>query len=277
MIPLRALRFANAMAELIGRSPGQDDARASVLLRKGDTADALAIWRELLPHWTSRDEFDLQQTFSHRLAAIAAARLGEWTDAADWLHGARARADDATQETYCAGLLVDEGYARWKGGEVHAALHCLVHGLIAIDRLPPDDANESAYLLRKYAGHTIMWIANAAAGIPPKEFSAPPPALCSSLEPIKELESPSTPSDLIWAHLVEFEFAAELGDEQFRAHEAQLKASRYGLIRFMFNKLRLRQRLRTLVLDNFVEVVGDWVKSLSLCQSPTTRGTVWGR
>ena len=184
--PEEALRLADEMAAEIGRSPGQDDERASILLRKGDAAGALAIWRELLPRWTPRGRFDFQQTFSHRLAAVAAARLGEWTEAADWLRGARALADDINDATYCAGLLVDEGFARWKGGDNRGALDCLVEGLTAIDRLPADDADESAYLLRKRAGHTMMWIANSVAGTPPKGFLEPPPAFCSSLEPVKE-------------------------------------------------------------------------------------------
>jgi hypothetical protein len=264
--PVEALRLAEAMAAEIGRSPGQDDWRASVLLRKGDSADALAIWRELLPRWTPRDEFDLQRTFSHRLAAVAAARLAEWTEAADWLRSARALADDVNQATYCAGLLVDEGFARWKGVDNRGALDCLVEGLTAIDRLPADDADESAYLLRKPAGHTMMWITSTAAGTPPKDFSEPPPACCSSLEPVKEARVPATPSDAMWAHILEFEFAAELGDEQFRTHEARLKASRYGVIRFTFDGLRLQCRLRSLALDDFVEVVADWTGSFALCR-----------
>jgi hypothetical protein len=264
--PAEALQLADAMVAEIGRSPGQDDGRASILLRKGDIADALGIWRELLPRWTPRDEFDLQQTFSHRLAAVAAARLSEWTEAAHWLRRARELADEGSQATYCAGLLVDEGYTRWKGGDNRGALDCLAEGLTAIDRLPSDDADESAYLLRKRAGHTIMWIANAAAGTPLKNFSEPPPACCSSLEPVKEARPPSTPSDTMWAHILEFEFVAKLGDEQFRAHEAQLKASRYGLIRFTFNKLRLQRRLRGLALDDYAEVVADWTESFVLCR-----------
>jgi len=44
--PAEALRLADAMAAEIGRSPGQDDGRAAILLRKGDTANALAISRD---------------------------------------------------------------------------------------------------------------------------------------------------------------------------------------------------------------------------------------
>jgi hypothetical protein len=263
---VEALRLADAMAAEIGRSPGQDDERASILLRKGDTADALAIWRELLPRWTPTDEFDLQQNFSHRLAAVAAARLGEWTESADWLRSARALADEVNQATYCAGLLVDEGFARWKGGDNRGALDCLVRGLTAIDRLAPDDADENAYLLRKRAGHTMMWIANNAAGTTPKEFSEPPPACCSSLEPAREARGASTPSDAMWVHILQFEFVAELGDEQFRTHEARLKASRYGIMRFAFDRLQLQHRLRNLAFDDFMEVVGDWTDSLALCR-----------
>jgi hypothetical protein len=262
--PAEALRLADAMAAEIGWSPGQEDGRASILQRKGDAAAALSIWRELLPRWMPKDEFDLQQTFSHRQAAVAAARLNQWTEAADWLRSARELADDVNQATYCAGLFVDQGYARWKGGDDRAALQCLVEGLAAIDQLPSDHADENAYLLRKRAGHTIMWIANTAAGTPPRDFPAPPPACCSSLDPVKEARVPSTPSDAMWTHVLEFEFVAELGDEQFRAHEAQLKASRYGLIRFTFDRLRLRRRLRSMMLDDFVEIVGDWAESFAL-------------
>jgi hypothetical protein len=263
---VEALRLANEMAAEIGPSPGQDDARASILLRKGDSADALAIWRELLPRWMPQDEFDLQQTYSYRLAAVAAARLGDWTESANWLRSARALAAEVNQATYCAGLLVDEGFARWKGGDNRGALDCLVRGFTAIDRLAPDEADESAYLLRKRAGHTMMWIAYSAAGTRPKDFSEPPPACCSGLEPVKEARGPSTPSDAMWTHVLQFEFAAELGDEQFRPHEAGLKASRYGVIRFTFDRLRLQRRLRYLAFDDLVEVVGDCTDSFALCR-----------
>src|SRR5262249_11993743 len=147
--PAEALRIADTMAAEIGRSPGQDDGRATILLHRGDTVEALAIWRELLPRWTPRDEFDLQQPFSHRLAAVAAARLGEWTEAADWLRGAQALVDKVDQATYFAALLVDEGFARWKAGDNRGALDCLARGLTAIDQLSADDVDENAYLVRK--------------------------------------------------------------------------------------------------------------------------------
>jgi hypothetical protein len=272
--PAEALRLADTMAAEIGRSPGQEDGRATILLHKGATAEALAIWRELLPRWPPRNEFDLQQTYSHRLAAVAAARLGEWTEAANWLRGARALADEVDQATYFAALLVDEGFARWKAGDNPGALDCLVRGLTAIDRLHADDVDESVYLLRKRAGHTLMWVASSAAGRPSERFSEPPPAFCSSLDPMKEAKTPSTPSDAMWVHILQFEFATGLGDEQFRAHEARLKASRYGFTRLTFDSLRLEHRWRSLALEDFVEVVGDWMDSFDLCRRYYENGSL---
>jgi tetratricopeptide (TPR) repeat protein len=133
-----ALRLMDAMVAEIGHSPGQDDQRATTLLRKGDVGNALNIWRELLPNWQPRSEFDLQPPFSQRLAAVAAARLNEWAEAAEWFRRARAHADQSDdQRNFPAGLLVDEAYAHWKGGDNHAALDCLVEGFTAIDQLPP--------------------------------------------------------------------------------------------------------------------------------------------
>jgi hypothetical protein len=194
--------------------------------------------------------------------------LGEWIESADQLRNARALAHEATQATYCAGLLVDEGFARWKGGDNRGALDCLVPGLVAVDRLASDDIDEGAYLLRKRAGHTMMWIASNAAGTPPKEFAEPPPAFCSGMEPVKEPRGPSTPSDAMWTHVLQFEFAAELGNEQFRAHETRLETLRFGIIRFTFDRLRLQYRLRNLVFDDFVE----W-QAISQIPSPCAGST----
>jgi tetratricopeptide (TPR) repeat protein len=260
-----ALRVAERMAGEIGSSPSQDDGRATILLRKRDDRAALEIWRKLLPTWTPRDEFDLQQTFSHRRAAIAAARLGEWTEAAGWLHAAWGLAAD-DQAIYRAALLIDEGITWWKAGDNPQALARLVEGLAAIERLPSDDVDEGAYTLRKRAGHTVMWMAHTTAGSPPVDFSEPSPAYCSSLEAFQAARLPSTPLDVMRGHLLEFEFYAGLGDRNFLIHEESLAESPYGLVRFSLDRLRLQHRLKSLALDDLVEVLAHYAESLELCR-----------
>ena len=168
------------------------------------------------------------------------------------------------QAIYCAGLLVDEGYARWKGGDNGAALACLVEGLRAItDCLPMKPTTisiccASAPATRSCGSRTRL-PANRL-----RVFEAPPPACCSSLEPVKAARLPSTSSDIVWVELLEFEFVAGLGDAQFHAHEARLKTSTYGVVRLSFNQLRLQCRLRSAALDNLVEVVGNSADSYPL-------------
>jgi tetratricopeptide (TPR) repeat protein len=265
--PAEALRLAEQMIAQIGSSPGQEDGRASILLDRQDNAGALAIWRRLLPDWKPRDEFDLQQAFSYRRAAIAAARLAEWREAAEWLHGAWELAKDNENAIYPAALLIDEGYAWWKVGNNDRTLQSLVEGMAAIERLPPDDADEGAYLLRKRAGYALQWMAHAAGGLPAGEQSAPPAfALCSGMEPVTEARLPSTPEDAMWVHLLEFEFFATRGDRLFLEYEARLSASRYGPVRFSFDRLRMRHRLRNLAFHDFVEVVGHYAEAFALCR-----------
>jgi tetratricopeptide (TPR) repeat protein len=110
-----ALRIADRFAAEIGWSPVQEDGRAATLLRAGQFAEALEIWRRILPTWRPESELDLQQQFSCRDAAIAAERLGEWGEAADWLVDARRRTGEGANPKYVAALLIDEGFARLEG------------------------------------------------------------------------------------------------------------------------------------------------------------------
>jgi hypothetical protein len=141
------LRVTEQLAGEIGWSAAQEDGRAAIFLRDGQFAKVLEIWRRLLPRWQPQSEFDLQAQFSCRDAAIAAARLGEWAEAADWLGDARKRTRRGENLLYEAALLIDEGYARWKAGDSPAALSLLADGVAAIELLPADDTDERAYVL----------------------------------------------------------------------------------------------------------------------------------
>lgn len=158
---------------------------------------------------------------------------------------------------------MDEGFAHWKAGDHQAALECLVAGVTAIDALPPDEEASRIYLVRKWAGHTLMWIAAVTNGRPPDGYSAPPPACCSLPE---NIQAPPTPSHALWVHLIDFEIEAGLGDATFRAHEDALAASPYGLLRMSFDLVRIRQRLLYRSLTDFVEVVADWAEALEICR-----------
>ena len=260
-----AIALADAFAAEIGWSPGLENEKASVLLDSGSEVQALSIWRRLLPTWTARDEFDLQITHSNRLAAIAAARLDLWAEAADWLKTAQATAGH-DQGPYHAGLIVDEAYARWKAGNTAAALDRLVAGVSAIDALAPDAIDRKAFMVRKRAGHVIMYMARAAAGHTLADLLEPPPATCSLLEVLDTPDLPPTSSDGLWSLVVEFELEADLGDAILRVHENHLRASPFGLVRMSFGMTRIRQRLRALTFADFVEVAADWTEAFALCR-----------
>ena len=219
-----------------------------------------------LAAWQPRDEFDLQIPYSCRLAAIAAAKLGAWDEAAEWLRRARDAADE-DQAPFRAGLLMDEGFALWKAGDKVAAHDRLMHGCLAIDALPADADDQKAFLVRKWAGHTLMWIAARESGRTPEGFSEPRPAECSNLESLELPDLRPTPSAGLWLHLAEFEVEADLGDAAFRRCEAELTTTPYVVFRVSFGVVRIRQRLRTLALDDLVDVAADWAEALELART----------
>ena len=111
-----ALRLADQLAAEIGWSPAQEDGRAAILLRNGNFTSALDIWRRILPDWQAQSEFDLQQQYSCRDAAIAAGRLDRWGEAADWLAAARERTDKGANPIYEAALLITRATLDGKRG-----------------------------------------------------------------------------------------------------------------------------------------------------------------
>lgn len=260
-----AVRLADTFAAALGWSPGLENEKATVLLHAGQPREALDIWRRLLPTWTPRDDFDLQIIHSQRLAAIAAARLGLWAEAADWLGKAAASAED-DQDTFRAGLLIDAGFAHYKAGDNAAALDRLIEGASAIDRLSPDPVDRRAYTVRKRAGGTVVWIARVAAGDNAPGDIEPQPGFCSNLEVMDDPAIPSTPSDALWIHILEFEFAANLGDALFRDREDSLKATPYALLRMSFGLVRIRHRLRDPAIADLPQVAVDWAEALELCR-----------
>jgi hypothetical protein len=249
-----ALCISDKLAAEIGWSPAQEDGRAAIFLRAGQFAEALEIWRRILPNWQPQSELDLQAQFSCRDAAIAAERLGQWAEAGDWLADARRRTGEGANPKYEAALLIDEGYARWKAGDLRAALSRFAEGITALEKLPSDDMDEGAYILRKRAGHTLMWVTATTNGTPTGSFAEPPPACCSSLNPVTGPREPSTPHDIMWAYLTEFELGAHLGDEVLREYEARLVSSPFGVVRANFGFIRVKHRLAHLMLGDLIEV-----------------------
>lgn len=76
----------------------------------------------------------------------------------------------------------------------------------------------------------------------------------------------------MWAHLLKFEFFVNGGDRLFREHEDRLSASRYGMVRFSFDRVRMRHRLRSLARGDFVAVVAHYAETFVLCRHYYYRG-----
>jgi hypothetical protein len=78
---------------------------------------------------------DFAPNYAYRDAALAAARLNQWTEAAQFLTDGAERASSSEQDAFRAGLLIDAGFAYWKAGRNVGAVESFAAGLAILDQL----------------------------------------------------------------------------------------------------------------------------------------------
>ena len=269
--PTSALTLADEFAAELAEFPSLLDARARILSRRGEEQAALVLWRRALPEWQT-GEYDFAPSYAYRDAALAAARLNDWSEAAQFLADGARRATASEQAAFRAGLLVDAGYAHWKSSNNAAALAKFCEGIAVLDAMQDESAIEPVRSVQKRAGHTLMWVATSTAGRSAAGYSAPPPACCSSLEPMPEAPVLVTPIDFIIRYLVDFEHAAGTGSDLFRKFDDRLRNSPFGAVRATHADSKVRQILATVELDGLVAAAVDWVESLVLVKSHLDHG-----
>lgn len=273
--PESALRRVEAFASELGDSPQMQDCRARVLASLGDDAGALAQWRLALPNWQT-DDADLAPSFSYRLAARAAARVDRWSEAAELLTSGANRAGVNEPTPLRIGMLIDSGFAYLKAGDNSHAVDRFAAGLQQLDRVQSDAMAEPIYSLQKRVGHTLMWVQASSSGKPPAKFSEPPPACCSSLDPMTGEQPDQTPIDFPLLDLVRFERVTGVSDEHFRAYADRLRTSPYITVRVVALETIVQWRVRHLHTAGFLTDVAALVRTLAVAQDTRTGGEAGG-
>ncbi len=274
--PASALRRVEVFVGELGESPQLKDCRARILASMGDDAGALGQWRLALPKWEA-DDADLAPSFSYRLAALAAARLGLWSEAAELLATGADRAGSVEPTPLIRiGMLIDSGFAYWKAGDNPRAVDRFAAGLQLLDRVQLDAMVEPVYSLHKRIGHTLMWVEALSSGRPPAKFSEPPPACCSSLEPMAGERPAQTPVDFSISNLVRFEQSTGSGDVHLRSYADRLRTSPYVTVRAVALQTIIQWRVQHLRTDGFLTDVASLGRALAISQETRTGSEVDG-
>ena len=267
-----AIAFADKFVEELGEYPALLNARARIHSRRGEDSEACALWRAAIPAWHAEED-DLAPSYACRDAALAAARLNDWALAAQFLSEGARRTSAAEQEAFYAGLLVDAGFAFWKSENNEAALQNFVAGVELMDRMEDRAKTEPVRSLRRRAGHALMWVSAATDGRLPAQFSEPPAAFCSNLDPLPEPVPSLAPFDFILENLVRFEQLATNNDEFWARYRMRLRGSAYGAVRVTHAELSVRRDLAKLAIDELLSAAVDQIESLILAQHHRDAGT----
>ena len=209
-----ALRTLNDAATTFGEDPILARAFAKLHHRSGQSADALAFYRDALPHIEGTSP--VAATHALRGAAVCAATCGEWDTARAWFLRAQTVSEPLEAIGLGAirvGLGADAAVASYEAGDLGEALGLLKDTLLALGDLNPDSNLQSAHCHR-VVRHTVLWLKSKVGQYDTRVQGEPIVMLhgaCSNPEPVPEIEQhPLGHIDFAWYMLAEVELVAGL-------------------------------------------------------------------
>lgn len=241
-----------------------EDYRAKIYFMEKNYAEAIKIWRAILPR--IENDRNAARTFSFRDAEVCAGRLGEWDEAADLaLRGeavARLPFIDGQPEEVPGNVIgdaiavsyrADYAFALWKTGKRAEAVAEFADILDAFENLPAPADDLRVNLLFRRVGYAIGWFLQDIKDN--DEFEEPPPGFFSNPEKVDEIkDAPLQPMANCWYLLARLEYKLRLGDQVFRRFAERRDASNgdFGNADIGFEDLRLRHSLVKLEVENLV-------------------------
>lgn len=247
-----ALRQLDAfLATITVPHPRLLDARATVLFHLEDYAAAVAQWDQVLADWKPETGHDRYPAFAARTRAIALARTGDFSGAAQGFADARRLlpADDDTPQA--AGLLADAGLCWWKASEYASAFAALNEAAQTADSLPDGHGDLLAFRMRRMVGHVIMMLHSRLTGWTIEGQVEPPPGAASDLttpDALKEL--PEGTFDYTWTLLDRLANLFGLDERIPIAAQTRLAQSPLLPVHFLIQQTAIERAFRLGKLEN---------------------------
>jgi len=182
-----------------------DNQLAKVYYGKKNYEKALEIWESIFTEMGIVSKYG-DFSFSKRLAANAAAYLGDWVKAVKFYELSYLSAKNAGLHILEVGALADKAFALWKDGKREEALQDLMQVVTQMNELPDPNKNLSSYMLNKRFGHMISWMTQDLSGKYLKNFLEPPPGCVSNPETNEKIKDyPLLQHLFLWFFIAEIE------------------------------------------------------------------------
>jgi len=229
--------------------PILESAHAMVLYREGKYASALTIFERILPSWHSKNA---PVAFAFHKAEICAAKVGDWEKAAKLARSGQHEAEAQGLKNMALGFRADHAWALWKLGKREPSIKAFAEVLGLLPEKPDAAQDFRAFALYKQVGHTVGWLLQAVKESGP--LVEPPPGWFSLADVDERIkEHPLQSLDCAWFVLAQLEIEVTEHDGAFKVLERRAAKTSIEAIRFGFEHLRLRRKLRKLRLSSLVK------------------------
>jgi hypothetical protein len=238
--------------------------RAKIFFLEENYEEALAIWRSIF--LVLKNDQDEGLLYAYRNAAICAAELGYWAEAADlFRRGAEVaklpsiktpdtvkyQQDHSIEYSFRA----EQAWVLWKAGECALAVNEFATIVDTFAKPPGREGNLHSHFLYRRIRHAINWMELQMSGS--QRLFEPKPGWFTQWDHedkiIKELQqSPPPPLTQLWFILARLEYKLMPTDSIFKRLESKLLASPLPIVMLGYYDLRLRHSLRQLRAEGLI-------------------------
>jgi len=261
------------------------DYRAKIYFMEKNYAEAIKIWRQILPRIAA--DRNAARTFSFRDAEVCAARLGEWNEASDLALQGEAAArlpfidnqppeieNNVVSEAIAVSYRADYAFALWKMGKRAESVTEFADILDAFKDLPNPADDFRVNLFYRRVGYAIGWFLQDVKDN--NEFEEPPPGFFSNPETVEEVKNmPLQPIRSFWYLLARLEYKLRLGDAIFRRFAAQKSGNEDKSGDIGYQDLLLRHALAKFEVENLVSQYLEFSEATKKFNAQNGTNEIW--
>lgn len=165
------------------------DARANILSRMGRKAEAVSIWKNIIPYWKVPDYVeDTSVLFAASRAGAAAGLISDWNVACFFFEYASAETIKCDDKRYLIGFEMDATFACYKIGQFDKMVAHLKAAINHLMPLPNDKSDPRTYKLWRMVTHVALYLHTVTDRDPASGgVDVPFPGQCSNIEPPRNI------------------------------------------------------------------------------------------
>ena len=231
-----------------------EEEQALVYFHQERYQEALNIYKHILPEWNPPSEqSDIMPLEGCRRAAMCAAHLDNWKEAATFFEDGAARTQNIENPERQIGFYADAGFAHFKVGNMSDCIRLLNLALRKFEMLPQDNTDVKYFTLKKRLEHTIKWIKtiwyewedNTS------KLFEPSVGFCSDPETKAEfLTLPDCPIGYSWLYLSQIEYRFGHETTVFQHALQTTDREEYPTLNFFLSLLEIQYEFRNKTFDN---------------------------